>query len=353
MQLSAAAVTPPAAARGTPRATAWRSLFAGRYAARRHVRVKMRTLPFADFIVVAILCLLISNADARTWHVKPDGSGDAPNVQAGIDSAAAADTVVLACGTFYEHGLVMKSNVSLIGETAYPPCVTIDAQHQGRLMTCALTGGSTLIEGIRFTNASPQGILIYGYVTARNCIFANNDRSTIDVHYSAPEFYNCIFYGNGFSDPTPGECIFGVYAGTDPLIKNCTFVDNYGVLNLGMDATARVESCIIAYCVYSLAKVDESWFSTISCTDFYANEYPANDSTYVNLSPSCFMADPQFCGVRGTNNFYLQSDSPCAPGNHPKGIDCGVIGALGVTCGEVETEHKTWGNIKSFYRRDD
>ncbi len=310
----------------------------------------MKASGFAQFVIGAILSILIRQADARTWYVKPDGSGDAPTVQAGIDSAAAADTVVLACGTYFERNLVMKSHVSLIGETPEAPCVTLDAQDQGGLITCSLTGASTLIEGIKFTNALPQGMRINGYVTVRNCIFTNNGRSTIDIHFSSPEFFNCVFYGNGFSGPTPGECIFGVFAGTDPLIKNCTFVDNYGVLNLGMDAGARIENCIIAHCVYSLGKVEESWFSTVSCTDFYGNEYPAIDSALVDQFPTSFLADPQFCGVRGSNNFYLQSDSPCAPGNHP-GNERGLIGALPVMCGEVATEHKTWGNIKSLYRR--
>jgi len=68
-----------------------------------------------------------------------------------------------------------------------------------------------------------------------------------------------------------------------------------------------------------------------SCVDGYGN----------------FSADPQFCGV---GNYYLQNDSPCAPGNHPDGFDCGVIGPLPVGCGPVSVQTKTWGAVKALYR---
>jgi parallel beta-helix repeat protein len=62
-----------------------------------------------------------------------------------------------------------------------------------------------------------------------------------------------------------------------------------------------------------------------------------------------FSLDPEFCGVPGSGNFYLQTDSPCAPGNHPDGIDCGLIGAFDVNCGLVPVEKTTWGGIKSLF----
>jgi hypothetical protein len=59
--------------------------------------------------------------------------------------------------------------------------------------------------------------------------------------------------------------------------------------------------------------------------------------------------DPEFCGLAGTGNYYLQSDSPCAPGNHPQGIDCGQIGAFPVNCESVPVTYKSWGAIKRLF----
>ncbi len=71
-----------------------------------------------------------------------------------------------------------------------------------------------------------------------------------------------------------------------------------------------------------------------------------SDQTGVNGNIS---ADPQFCGLPESNNYYLQGDSPCAPGNHPNGFNCGQIGALDASCGTVETKPMTWGAIKALY----
>jgi hypothetical protein len=59
--------------------------------------------------------------------------------------------------------------------------------------------------------------------------------------------------------------------------------------------------------------------------------------------------DPEFCGLAGTGNYYLQSDSPCVPGNHPQGKDCGQIGAFPVRCKSVPVADKSWGAIKRLF----
>jgi hypothetical protein len=44
--------------------------------------------------------------------------------------------------------------------------------------------------------------------------------------------------------------------------------------------------------------------------------------------------DPLFCGVED-GDYSLSSNSPCAPGNHPDGHDCGLIGAYEMACSAV------------------
>jgi len=56
----------------------------------------------AYFFVVLAYLTAAAPVDARTWHILPDGTGDAPTIQAGIDSAVHYDIVLLAPGTYQE-----------------------------------------------------------------------------------------------------------------------------------------------------------------------------------------------------------------------------------------------------------
>ncbi len=87
------------------------------------------------------------------------------------------------------------------------------------------------------------------------------------------------------------------------------------------------------------------------CNDLYAisNAYIGDCSDQTGLNGNISL-DPEFCGVDDSGNYYLQSDSPCAPGNHPDGYDCGIIGAFVVNCKTVDAQQRSWGNIKSLYR---
>jgi pectate lyase len=79
-----------------------------------------------------ILLVLSGSVAARTWYIKPDGTGDAPTIKAGVDSAVAGDSVFVADGTYYESNIrVMgKSGLVLVSESGQPEDVTIDAQRQ-------------------------------------------------------------------------------------------------------------------------------------------------------------------------------------------------------------------------------
>ena len=52
--------------------------------------------------------------------------------------------------------------------------------------------------------------------------------------------------------------------------------------------------------------------------------------------------------VKGIPNYTIfKGDSPCLPGQHPFGHDCGRIGAFGHGCGDpTGTASATWGSVK-------
>ncbi|MCK4774354.1 MAG: hypothetical protein KAT30_06195, partial [Candidatus Krumholzibacteria bacterium] len=71
----------------------------------------MRVLIFCGLICLALLSLSISITFSKTWYIKPDGSGDAPTIQAGVDSSAAGDTVLVAEGTYSDHTEVLVRGI--------------------------------------------------------------------------------------------------------------------------------------------------------------------------------------------------------------------------------------------------
>jgi len=92
---------------------------------------------------------------AATIHVP----ADQPTIQAGIEASVYGDTVLVACGTYYEHDLLLHDGLAVLGVSGSPTCVVIDAQQQGRVFS--LSGASeagVLVEGLTLTGAEgPDG----------------------------------------------------------------------------------------------------------------------------------------------------------------------------------------------------
>jgi hypothetical protein len=344
-------------------------------------------------LVFALSVLFLTSLGlARTWYITDDGTGDAPTIQAGIDSSAAGDEVVLADGVYTGPGnrdVYIASGRLVRSENGDPSLCVIDCQgsesepHRGFSMGAT---GATL-EGVKVVNGYIVGdgggaIYTSGRAVIHNCIFENNYASeggalfAWDYHFEPPGIVvsNCQFlenesytYGSAvvcFDDETNVSFDYCTFAGnsaaaswagvvdlwgsSDPItslsMSNCTVVGNSSGIAGVTDISQVVENTIIAYNGW------DAYGCQFSCSNIYGNDggdwgdVPGQPGQNGNIS-----ACPSFCAA---GDYRLCDESPCAPGNHPDSVDCGLIGAwdVGCACGPSATESSSWSAIKSIYR---
>ena len=165
-----------------------------------------------------------SGGCALTWNVP----AQVPTIGAALDTACAGDTVIVACGTYYEHDIEMKPGVILMSETMQPDCVTIDADSLGRVMRCVLLDGATVIQGFTFTN---------GYA---------DSGGAVSIESASPTIISCEFLNCGADDAGGG-----IYcSGSSPHLTDCDFVMNdapYGGALLSIQSNSSITSCDFLY----------------------------------------------------------------------------------------------------------
>ena len=323
-------------------------------------------------VVLTALVLLAGPVAAVTIHVP----ADQPTIQAGINAANPGDIVEVACGTYWEHDIIMRPGIALRSETGDPACVTIDAYQAGRVLRCDGIDATASIEGFTMTRGYGDGQGWYedsgGAIWLSsssphilNCIFSENESSAagggVYCVFSSPLIENCVFAGNrsidggglytNYSSPEVRGCVFHdntclVWGGaifaqnySSPVIRNSTLVRNSANEGGGIWCVANcfpvMENTLVALSthgdgvfVYDNPNVPS--MIALTCCDIFGNQ-GANyggvilDQTGVNGNIS---ANPLFCDA-AQNDFRLDAASPCMPQNN----ECGVqIGALPVGC---------------------
>lgn len=164
-------------------------------------------------------------------------------------------------------------------------------------------------------------------------LFAGNIRFTLEAS---------IISANRSDDKGGGISVLDIQAST---VTGCTIAENDaswgGGIRLAGSSDLTVTRTILAYATDGGAVSTASGAAplTIGCSALWGNlggdgsNLPAGTLRL----PGIIVQDPKFCGTTGTFDYRLQNDSPCAPGQHPQGIDCGLIGALPVDCGTAKS----------------
>jgi hypothetical protein len=392
-------------------------------------------------ISVSWVLVLTSASPARTWYVKPDRTGDVPTIQAGVDSVAPGDTVLLASGIYTGTGnynvVVIEDGFLICSETGNPEDCVIDCEgtpgSDRRGFDFESSWGSqTVLRGITIRNSNVTGaggaVLSKGTLTIRDCVIESNVSSNgggavalidagdrfilkgcafisndtggqlgggavlvIGSAWLEVKIDSCVFYDN---QATGGGAIHFPQHEVEADITNCAFIENLALSEGGAilvqninsafvenctfcgndaptgsaiytwtdydwgESTTDVRNCIIAYGTGGEGYYQTDWIPndrSLQCTDIYGNE--GGDYTG-GLVPRLgvvgnFSACPAFCNIEMVPyDLRLCSGSPCLPGNHPDGYDCGLVGALGegCTCDPTRSQPAAWGSIKALFR---
>lgn len=188
---------------------------------------------------------LTHNANARTWYIQADGTGDAPTIQAGIDSATSGDVVELADGQYEGVG---NGNLDFQGKDI------ILRSESGVTESCVLYGNSSpYFRAFDFHSGEPpeavvEGIKIRGFGGGGY----NEGAGILCRNGSSPTIRNCWI--------GPNEAWFGsgggmaIIEGSAPRIIGCVFYRNYAYRFGGG-----------VYCSWASPRFDDCRFDNNSC----------------------------------------------------------------------------------------
>lgn len=183
----------------------------------------------------------------RVFHIRPDGTGDAPTIQAGIDSAATGDTVLVEPGVYHEVIRFGDRDIIVRGEASLEE-TTIDGTGLGNsvvqfpypvtraaiLEQMTVTGGSgspdfspdfPLGGGIWTCDASPtiRGLRVVGnHVTG---VFGTGGGIEVGGRHGGgwPLIEDCLIEGNISSTANGGGI---AVEGSSVTIQRCQVVRN-------------------------------------------------------------------------------------------------------------------------------
>ena len=264
----------------------------------------------SSFLLLIAALLTPLSIDARTWRITVDGTGDAPSIEAAMDSAAAWDTVLVAPGQHVIERVFLADGVVLIGEegptqTRLVPYPNPIGGVQSRLV-CRFLSRTTQISGFWFEGFGDEGAIsaTSGYnVEVSECVFVRNEIGIAAYDWGILAIQHNTFFGNWTAiriDGAYGHCW-----------ENIIWDRAYGLEGLNV------------------------WCNDVLDLDDVTTYRPGN-----------FSLDPQFCGV---DDYRIMASSPCAPGNVPLSNPCGFIGALPVGCAPTPVQERTWGGVKALY----
>ena len=282
------------------------------------------------FIVVAVL-FLFSSTQATTWYVHPDSALN--SIQAGLDSCATNDTVLVAPATYVENIIwPLVNGIKLIGSGM--DSTIIDGNNQASVLRfddADIIDTTTIVRGFTLTNGNalpPWPQSLGGGI----CIFS-----------SSPILESLQIIGNTADDYGGGISIWG--SSSDPIIRYSIIADNTAIARGGFDCRAgapildhvtvsgndpgglyfntagyaQILNSISAFNMYYGIRLEgispQPTFIAIGYSDTYdavqVLGYAGIDWLEGNIDTNPMFVD------QGNSDFHLQAGSPCIDAGDP------------------------------------
>jgi hypothetical protein len=331
--------------------------------------------------MVVLATCLSAESSARVWYVTPDGTGDAPTIQAAIDAASAGDDVLVTPGYYAwstqggdsaaPNGptmLTMRSGVAVRSQGG-PYVTTIDAESKGRvvrfeLTTDVLLEGFTILGGNAAHTGPPGphskgagGAILCRYSSSveivDNIVRENDSRfggGGIAILDSQVLMHSNVVALNGSAGGTGGVSVSG--GGAAATLERNTIAENSGGGVFCFGSTATISQNLILNNLstpqllgYGVQCVNAN--VTLSCNNAWGNpdgDFACEGGTG-NIS-----TDPLAC--LGSDDYQLQSSSPCLPENNSCGVQIGARGECTTTSvgngGGLGTGPSVWASPNPF-----
>jgi hypothetical protein len=106
------------------------------------------------WFLILLIGFTASIANAKVWYVKPDGTGDAPSIQAAVDSTTPPDTVMLASGVFTGPG---NRDVNFRGKAI---TLMSESGAASTIIDCEGLGGGIVFNGNEGSGSVLSGITV-------------------------------------------------------------------------------------------------------------------------------------------------------------------------------------------------
>ncbi len=337
------------------------------------LELKRRHVLLAVALASIVALCPLSNASGTTWHVRKDGTGDTGSLAAAIASAQSGDSILVGPGGYsIDRGYNVSKPLHIVSEQG--PTVTIiwNSSCGDYGVPCPGSWGFYMHD---FTGSfTIRGFTIKSSGDCMEIVCPWYDGCGIAVYNASGNIADNVLLGlQGHGGDVRGSSTI-VFEGN--LIRQ----NLHGGLTVSDGAAVEIRSNTFSEgAPYYWAHV-EVWDTgssvnahhnifanspgegvrsetagatvVLECNDFWNNAQGNCGGVLVDAvgTNGNIGADPLFCGVAGSGNFYLQAGSPCAGPNVPSACSGQGMGCFPASC-TVAVEQRSWGSIKSLFEK--